>query len=161
MNQRAILIFVILFIIIVAVMFAFTYIKKAEISTTNDEVVETDEQKPFDKYAGITLVTAKHFYINGIHTISGEIPMPTPCDLLEAEAFVLESSPEQIQINFSVINNADNCAQVITPQRFKVDASASESATFSAFFMKRPIELNLIEAEDGETPDNFDIYIKG
>lgn len=87
--------------------------------------------------------------------------MPTPCDLLESSARVAESFPEQIMINFSVINNADFCAQVVTAQRFKVSATASPEATFSAQFMGRPVELNLIPAGAGETPDAFELFIKG
>ena len=87
--------------------------------------------------------------------------MPTPCDLLESSAVVAESFPEQIMIDFSVLNNAEFCSQVITPQRFKVTAPASEKATFSAKFMGRDVELNLIPAEPGEVPDDFELFIKG
>src|SRR5690606_21725381 len=95
-------------------------------------------------YAGITHINAKHFYENGVHTLVGEIPMPTPCDLLEADALVAESMPEQVTVDFMVVNNADFCAQVITPQRFKVSSSASEAAVFRATFAGREVTLNLL-----------------
>ena len=113
------------------------------------------------RYANIERVEAKHFYVDGVHTFAGEIPMPTPCDLLETDVEVREAFPEQIHINFTVINEADFCAQVITPQRFMVSAPASDEATVTASFMGRDIELNLIDPEPGETPEDFELFIKG
>ena len=112
-------------------------------------------------YPDITRVDAKHYFIDGTHTLVGEINFPTPCDLLEADATVMESFPEQVVIDFNVINNAESCAQVVTAQRFKVEAKASAEATFSARFMGRDIELNLIPAAEGEVPEDFEVFIKG
>lgn len=151
--------FVALFILIVIGMFAFAYLKKAEVTTPLE--VTTPQAEGEVEYASITRITAKHFYIDGVHTIAGEIPMPTPCDLIEADAQVAESMPEQITFAFTVVNNAEFCAQQITPQRFKVSAPASEDASLSATFMGRPVELNLVPPEEGETPDDFELFIKG
>lgn len=159
MNQRIIVISIALFVLIVAGMFGFAYLKKAEIAQEQD--VPQEEPQEEVAYASITRIDAKHFFIDGVHTLVGEIPMPTPCDLLEADAFVAESFPEQITVNFNVINTAEFCAQQITPQRFKVSATASEQATFKALFMGREVELNLIPPALGETPENFEVYIKG
>jgi len=160
LSSRVITMAILLFVLIVLGMFAFAYLKNQELK---DEVVEQPIEEPVDdvKYAAITRVDAKHYYEDGVHTLVGEIPMPTPCDLLVSEAVVMESYPERIAIDFSVINNANFCAEVITPQRFKVSATASEDATFSAKFMDRQIELNLIPAEEGEVPDDFELFIKG
>jgi len=148
-----------LFIIIVAGMFTFAYLKKAEIATP----LPTGEQLPQEevKYASITRITAKHFFEDGVHTFVGEIPMPTPCDLLQADARVMESFPEQIAIDFNVVNNAEFCAQQITQARFKVSASASQEATISATFMGRAVELNLVPPAAGETSEAFELFIKG
>lgn len=159
MNQRAILICVALFVLVVAGMFAFAYFKKAEVATPTDE--QSNEQTGEVEYASITRITAKHFFEDGVHTFAGEIPMPTPCDLLEAEARVAESFPEQITIDFTVLNNAEFCTQQVTPMRFKVSATASEEATVSARFMGRPVELNLVPPAPGETPEDFELFIKG
>ena len=149
-----------LFALIIVGMFTFAYLKKTELE--KDIVVsEVEEPVAEVKYASITRVNAIHYYIDGLHTLVGEIAMPTPCDLLEAEAVVMESFPEQIVIDFNVINNAEFCTQVITPQRFKVSASASEEATFKANFMGRPVELNLTPAGAGEVPEDFELFIKG
>lgn len=159
MNQKAIVMIIAIFILLVAGMFGFAYLKKAEVAEPiADENTQGEEEV---KYASITRITAKHFFEDGVHTIAGEIPMPTPCDLLEVDARVMESFPEQVVFDFNVVNNAEFCAQVVTAQRFKVSASASDEATFRATFMGRDVELNLIPAEEGETPDDFELFIKG
>ncbi len=159
MYRKAIIAAIIIFIFIVIGMFTFAFLKKAEINDDLQQQVEDPQSEV--KYAAITRVNATHFYEDGVHTLVGEIPMPTPCDLLEAEILVAESYPEQISVDFSVLNNADFCAQVITEQRFKVSATASEEATFSARFMGRTVDLNLIPAGEGESPDDFELFLKG
>ncbi len=158
MNQKIIVSAVIAFILVVVGMFLFAFLHTQEPAPVGED---SDTTVTEDPYAYITRVTAKHFFIDGVHTLVGEIDMPTPCDLLESSAMVAESFPEQVRVDFSVVNTADMCAQVITPQRFKVTATASEQAVFHATFMGRPIELNLVPAEAGETPDDFELFIKG
>jgi len=158
MNQKTVIIGIALFILIVLGMFAFAYMKKTEV--TEGQPV-TDEPQEDVAYASVTRINAKHFYIDGVHTLAGEIPLPTPCDLLETEVRVMESMPEQIVVDFTVLNSAEFCAQQVTNQRFKVSASASEEASIRATFMGRDVELNLIPPEAGETPDDFELFIKG
>lgn len=159
-HRKAVVAAAIIFLLIIAGMFIFAYLQKGERVVTEEQPTENEliESTPYDY---ITRVDGTHYYIDGVHTVVGEIPMPTPCDLLEAEVFIAESYPEQISINFSVINNAEMCAQVITPARFKVEATASPEATWSANFMGRRIELNLKPAPEGETPDKFEVFLKG
>lgn len=159
LSKRAIIMAIVLFGLVVAGMFTFTFMKKAEYD--QEPVAEVEEPQQEVKYASISRVDAKHFFEDGVHTLVGEIPMPTPCDLLQADAIVAESFPEQVTIDFSVINNAEFCAQVITAQRFKVSAIASEAAIFSARLEGREIELNLIPAAPGESPEDFELFIKG
>ena len=148
-----------LFALIVAGMFIFAYLKKQEVSAPAP--VASSTPTVVVPYADITRIDAKHYFINGVHTFVGEIPFPTPCDLLESTAVVMESYPEQIRLDFTVINNAEMCAQVVTAQRFLVTATASEQATTTATFMGRPVELNLVPAAPGEKPEDFELFIKG
>jgi hypothetical protein len=159
MHQRAIIMSVILFVLVVVGMFVFTYLKRGELATIDETpIVTKTEVTPYDH---ITRVDAKHFFIDGVHTLVGEIPMPTPCDLVDSSALVAESFPEQVTIDFNIINNADSCVQVVTDQRFKVSFNASSGASISARLNGRAIELNLIPAGEGESPDDFELYIKG
>ena len=141
-------------------MFVFAYMKRAEIREATPPTNETTDAQE-SAYAYITRIDAKHFYINGTHTIVGEIPFPTPCDLLNWSTRVQESYPETVIVDFDVINNAEMCAEVITSQRFKVSFIASESARIQATLEGRNVELNLIPAASGESPDDYELFIKG
>jgi len=161
MDKRSIIAIICFFVLLVAGMFVFAFMKKSEI-TEEQQVQQTDsEPEPAVEYASITRIDGKHYFIDGVHTVVGEIPMPTPCDLVEVNTEVEESSSETVVLNFNVINNADYCAQVVTPQRFSASAQASEEANFSANFMGREVQLNLIPALPGETPEEFELFIKG
>ncbi len=159
MSNRTIVLFVVIFALIIVGMFLFTYLYQ---KNTEPVPLPTDTQATTTQNNyGITRIDAKYFYINGVHTIVGELAMPTPCDLLTTDATVAESFPEQVTFAFDVVNTTEVCAQVITNQRFKIDASASDQATLRATFMGEPVELNLVEAEAGETPEEFELFIKG
>jgi hypothetical protein len=145
MSQNSIRIVIAIFVLVVIGMFVFAYVQRSRVNTAaNEEPATSTPQTPYDS---ITHVDAKHFYIDGTHTVAGEIEMPTPCDLLQATS--------------SVINNAESCAQVVTPARFLVSFDADDDAAITATFMGRPIELNLIPAAEGETPEDFELYLKG
>jgi len=160
MDKKSIILVVSLFVLIVAGMFVFAYMKRAEIAQAPAPipVVETEVLVP---YPQITRITAMQYFIDGEHTFVGEIELPTPCDLLQATSQVQESYPEQIVLDFTVINTSEVCAQVITIQRFMVSATASSQATTRAMFMGREVELNLVPAPAGETPEEFESFIKG
>ncbi len=159
MQNKSAIAAVVVFGLIIVGMFVFAYLKKAELT----EVVVTPpvENTVPGPYDTITHIDAKHFFIDGVHTLAGEILMPTPCDLLNWDSLVAESMPEQVTVQFDVINTADMCAQAVTPQRFKVTFTASENASIRAMFEGRDIELNLIPPGEGETPEDFELFIKG
>lgn len=160
MNKKTIILMVSLFVLIVVGMFVYAQLKKTELQRV--EILPAEEQEPtVVPYADITRIDAKHYFMDGLHSLVGEINMPTPCDLLDTQAVVAESFPEQVTVEFSVINTAATCAQVITPQRFKVDFSASVEAPIRATFMGRDVELNLIPAAPGERPEDFELFLKG
>ena len=158
MSNRIIALCVVLFLFCVAGLFIFTYLAKH--NTGSEPVVPTVATTTQTTY-GITRIDGKHFFKNGVHTIVGSLPLPTPCDLLTTESLVAESYPEQVTFMFAVVNTTDTCAQMITTQRFKVSATASKEANLRATFSGIPVELNLIEAEVGETPEEFELFIKG
>lgn len=161
MSRTTIGVLVSLFVVAVIGLFAFWYLAApAPEDVTVDEQVATEEE-PATEEESTTRITAKHFYEDGVHTLAGEIDMPTPCDLLEYDTMVQESYPEQVTIDFTVLNNAEMCAQVITAQRFMVEVAASEDASFSATLRGEAVDLNLVPAEPGETPEEFELYIKG
>lgn len=160
MGHKGIIAAAIVLILLIGGMFMFAYLERKNIENeqTAPYTPPTDEEVP---YPDITRIDAKHFFIDGTHTLAGEILFPTPCDLLNWETMIAESFPEQVTISFTVTNYADTCAQVVTPQRFKVDFDASENASIRARFEGRAIDLNLIPAGPDENPDEFELFIKG
>lgn len=158
MDKRSIILVVSLLALVVSGMFIFAYLKKGEVVEAPLVVNNEEEAVP---YSDIKRIDAKHYFIDGVHTFVGELAMPTPCDLVETNSTVMESFPEQVRLNFDVINNAELCAQIITTQRFMISATASTDAKFAAYFMGRVVELNLIPAAPGESPEEFELYIKG
>lgn len=159
MSNRTIVLFVVIFALIIVGMFLFTYLYQ---KNTEPVTMPTDQSASTTQNTyGITRIDGKHFYIDGMHTIVGELAMPTPCDLLTTESIVAESFPEQVTFAFDVVNTTEVCTQVVTNQRFKVQAPASDQANLKATFMGQPVELNLVEAEAGETPEEFELFIKG
>ncbi|HMO78379.1 MAG TPA: hypothetical protein PKD95_04250 [Candidatus Paceibacterota bacterium] len=160
MDKRTIILIVTILTFIVIGMFTFAFLKQKEI---NKELRPTDGNSTTEElaYPEITRIDAKHYFIDGEHTFAGEILMPTPCDLLTTDAVVMESYPEQIRLEFSVINNSEMCAQVVTSQRFLIPATASTEAVVTATFMGREVELNLTPAAEGEVPADFELFIKG
>lgn len=162
MDKRTITLVVTFFALIVVGMFAYAYLKQQELKDTVATELPATPQEPATAIPfGIDRINTTEYFIDGTHTFVGEVVMPTPCDLLEVEAMVLESFPEQIRLNFSVINNSDSCAQVMTPQRFSVTAQASKQATVSATLQGVSVPLNIIPAAAGERPEDFEVFIKG
>lgn len=160
MDKKTIILTSVIFILIIIGMFTFAHLKKSELNEVSSET-NNPELEEIIPYPEITRIDAKHYFIDGVHTFAGELLLPTPCDLLNTEAFVMKSLPEQIKLDFTVINNSENCIQTITAQRFLVSATASEQATVTADFMGRAVELNLIPAAEGDRPEDFEVFIKG
>ena len=160
MDKKTIILLVVLLGLIVAGMFVYAFIKKGELAT-EVSVPEPQSEQVLVSYPLVERIDAKHYFDGSTHTFVGEIDLPTPCDLLTTKSLVRESSPEQIELDFKVINNADLCIQQITTQRFMITATASKEASVSAVFMGRALPLNLIPAAPGETPEDFELFIKG
>ncbi len=160
MNQKHVIVSASILLLLIAGMFFFASLKSKEIEQRVEDPVQkvATVKTPYDI---ITRIDAKHFFSNGTHTLVGEILMPTPCDLLNWDTRIAESYPEQVTIGFAVVNNTTSCAQVVTSQRFNVVFSASEQASIYATLNGKSLEINLIPPAEGETPDNYELFLKG
>lgn len=108
-----------------------------------------------------TVVTAKHAYRTGTHTIAGEMLLPSPCHVLESKA-VVSADKKSILLQFvSSVKTGEMCASVMTSARFKLTAKAASTAAITATLNGQAVTLNLIEAGPNEDLDNFELYIKG
>lgn len=158
MSNKTIALFIAGFLVLVLGMFGLSYVQKQnsvlEIPLDTSVATSTDQYK-------ISRIEAKHFFRNGTHTIVGEITMPTPCDLLTTDARVAESMPEQVTYKFNVINTTTDCEAKPTKQRFSIVAKASDQANLTATFRGVPVSLNMVEASADETPESYELFIKG
>lgn len=108
------------------------------------------------------LITAKHEWSEGTHVIAGEVNLPTPCHILNTSVDVTKGTdPDQAIINFESTTQAETCIQVIAPTRFKVEFEADENVEISATWNGAVVDLNLIPVAQGESLDDFEIFIKG
>ena len=158
MTNKAIVFVIAGFSILVLGMFGLSYIQKQK--SLNDVPLVSVVATTTDPYQ-ISRIEAKHFFRDGVHTIVGEVTMPTPCDLLTADARVAESMPEQVTYEFTVINTTTDCEAKPTKQRFSVAAKASDQANLAATFQGVPVALNMVEAGADETPESYELFIKG
>ncbi len=139
----------------------FTYIqqKNSDESDEREDTVEMEDQTT----PSAMRIDAKHFFspTDGVHTLVGEILMPTPCDLLTYTPTVFENG-ERVEIAFSVVNNSEeSCVQMVTPQRFSVSFKADKGAVIEASYQGAKASLNMFPAAEGEDPTDFELFIKG
>lgn len=124
-----------------------------------EQVVEDDTEMDAGESM---LITAKHEFSDGTHVIAGEVNLPTPCHILNTSVDVTKGTdPDQAIINFESTTQAETCIQVIAPTRFKVDFEADENAEITATWNGKKVDLNLIPVAEGESLDDFEIFIKG
>ncbi len=113
---------------------------------------------------GDSLVLQRSFS-DGVHTITGEITLPTPCYQFSYDAIVAESFPEQVTLNFKVEPpDADvMCIQVVATKEFTIEVSASEQARFSARINGQPIDVEIEKVEVAEETgeQTFDLTATG
>ncbi len=160
MSQKSITLVIGLLVVVVIGMFWFAYLERQDdTSQPVAEVTTPDDATEVPSY--LARINAKKYLTDTGHVIVGEVTLPTPCDLLEVTPLVRESYPEQVELQFSIINTAEMCAQVISTQRFRADVTASPEATFTATYNGQPLILNLVPAGLEESPDDFELYIKG
>lgn len=159
MNTRAIVgILVVLAFIIFGVTLYYSLAPEEEAQAPE----ETATEEPADAFVP-QVVNALHEFQDGTHTIAGEIDLPTPCDVLEAEATVEARGQETdlATLQFRTINESEVCAQVVTPASFRVTFDAAENADITAVWNGQPVRLNLVEVESEENLDDFGEYFKG
>ncbi len=159
MSKTVIAWIVIIILIIVGVTLYWQFGRSNDVKS-NANVPVSNADKKAD--AGVpSLITAAHQFKNGKHIIAGEVDLPTPCHILTTDAMVAESMPEQVTIAFkSESKDAEICAQVITPERFKVEFMASKDAVIKATWNGQPAELNLVPVGPNEDLENFELFIK-
>ena len=121
--------FIALFVLIIVGLLAALVSIKTEERTDSDIVVETE-----------SLIVEHRVEMKGEniakHTYTGVVSVPTPCHTLTTSVEVAESYPEQIFLNiFSIQNEGEMCAQVISEADFEVAVEASKDASLSGVML--------------------------
>lgn len=104
------------------------------------------------------ILTARHQYRDGIHTIVGEAEVPTPCHQLDTQAYLLEGD-SVAEVRFSPYLVDGVCPNSIAAP-FTISFTAPASTTIQATWGGVPVRLNLIPVPETETITG-DVYIKG
>ena len=151
---------IILIIVALAVLVAGWFFSREGALEPGEEFI-IGEEEGVDLDLPQQTITAKHQFTDGKHIVAGEVELPTPCHILDWTVAVAESFPEQVFIDLTSSTQAEACAQVITPARFKVEFEASEEARISMTLNRKPVTLNLIDADPGENLEDFELFIKG
>ena len=144
MNRRIIIMTAVLFGLIVFGMFVFAYLKAQERSP--DNAPSSDVSKPATGVDTPPMreINAYYKYEAGTHFLEGVMMMPTPCHELVLDAYVQESFPEQIILDFVPVTNAEFCAQTLTPVPYALEIDASEEALFHTHYAGRDVQLVLL-----------------
>lgn len=146
-------------VIVALAFFAYLIFRQSEERTVVDEAPESDTE---DQTGMETRLIAKHEYSNGEHIVAGEFNLPTPCHLLTVEPHFINDDQRNVELQYSLfLEEGEVCAQVITPQKYRVTFSAPEDAGISASLNGVPAVLNLVDVPEGEDIETFDEYYKG
>ncbi len=106
------------------------------------------------------MLTAKHQYLEGVHTVAGKTEVPTLCHRLVSESFFIKEDQSEVEMRFNTLLEGEECTNQLFEVPFRVSFEASEDVSISATWNGEPVRLNLIPLQSGETLDD-EIYIKG
>lgn len=158
-RDKNVIVWVIIIIVLLIIgIFSWQYYAKsrnAENGNNQNNATTTEEETT------AMLITAKHQFKDGKHIVAGEVNLPTPCHSLTSDIQIAKSNPEQVTIKFTSASQAEFCAQVITPERFKIEFEASGNAVIKATWNGADANLNLVPVAPGEDIENFEVFIKG
>lgn len=153
LNTKAIG-FVVALIVIAAGLFLYTFVSAPG---------ETDNVVPEDRAVTVPapqLITAKHRYSEGMHTIAGSLELPTPCHRVSAEPFFVDGT-STVEVRFVTKREVNGtCPPTPTSTPFRVSFEAPEGVTIRATWHSAPVPLNLIPVGPGEILEG-DIEVKG
>ncbi len=156
-NTRVILLVLALLLTAVALfVYVLIYTPADDEKTTLDNATTTTSEDIQQK-----IITAKHKYEDGMHTIAGKAEVPTTCHRLFAEPFYTDTeNKDNIVIKFNTALEGEECLNQVSNAPFNVLFEAPENANITATWNGDKVRLNLIPLQPGETIDS-EIYIKG
>jgi hypothetical protein len=144
--------------LVIAFVAFFVYMLVSAPVDVKNNVAENDNATTSAEDTVDFILTAKHQYLDGIHTIVGKTELPTLCHRLVSEPFFV--SDNNVEIRFSTIMVGEECENKLSEEKFKVSFEAPEDVDITATWNGKKVRLNLIPLQEGETLDD-EIYIKG
>lgn len=153
-NTKAIAVVAILFLAVVG-FFIYTLLT----TRTNDQEVGENiiaTSTPTEE----RVLSAKHEFVDGIHTIAGKAEVPTSCHRLVTEPFFIGGEPLGVEVRFNTLLEGEECPSEVFEVPFRVSFEAPENATITATWNGNPARLNLIPLQEGEILDD-ELFIKG
>ena len=151
-NTRVVTVVAVLIIIAIG-LFAYTFVSAPTPEDVPVATSEPTEQVP-DR-----IITAKHQYVDGIHTIAGMVTVPTPCHRVLADPYLLPDGVT-VEVRFSTLLEGEACPAQPTDVPFRVTFEAPENATITVLWDGAPVRLSLVPVAQGESLDDV-LYIKG
>jgi hypothetical protein len=169
-NTRIIVLVAILVVIAIG-LFTYTFV-----SAPAPEETPVTEENPASQTEE-RIITARHQYLEGIHTIAGVATVPTPCHRILGEPYILpiDTDPKfvsdpagsyavpnglTVEVRFSTLLEGEECPAQATDVPFRVTFEAPENATITAVWDGAPVRLNLVPLGPGEILED-ELYIKG
>lgn len=141
-----------LLILVAGGMFVYTLVS----SPGREEAVQTEKPQ---QTAPEQIITARHQFKDGIHTIAGSAVVPTTCHRIIATPFLLDSGAT-VEIQYTTLMEGPECPNQETNAPFTVTFAAVENAVIRATWNGVPVTLNLVPLGPGESLDDT-LYIKG
>jgi hypothetical protein len=151
-NTRIIILVAILVVVAIG-LFTYTFVS----APAPEETLVTEEEPASQTEERI--ITARHQYLDGIHTVAGNASVPTTCHRLVPTPFIMEDGAT-VEIRFTTLLEGEECPAETMDVPFRVTFEAGENVTIRATWDGAPVRLNLVPLGPGETLED-DLYIKG
>jgi hypothetical protein len=106
------------------------------------------------------LLSAKHQFVNGVHTIAGKAEVPTSCHRLVTEPFFVGGGVNSVEVRFNTLLEGEECPNEVFEVPFRVSFEAPEDVLISATWNGNQARINLLPLQQGEIIDD-ELFIKG
>lgn len=146
---------VVMLVLVAAVLFVYTLV-----SAPTGEKIVFDETNTTQSNKVEKVLTAKHQFQDGLHTIVGSADVPTRCHRLVAETFFTSEDLSSVEVRFSTFMEGEACPNEFFEVPFRVSFEAREDVVLQATWNGDIARLNLIPLQPGEVLED-EIYIKG
>jgi hypothetical protein len=146
-----------LLVLIAAGLFVYTLIS----APTSEEVTEEEMQAVPAPETMEQIISAKHQYREGVHTIAGMAQVPTSCHGIVIEPFFVDgAATTTVELRFTTVLEGEECPAVPSDAPFMVSFEAPEDVRVEVVWDGTPVRLNLMPVGPDESLGE-EFYFKG